>query len=232
MGSRYNVLKQIIDLWEEYENNAGQIQLKDFVEWLNLQMKGESDPDEKPAMTRSRTSPSLQSQALKNFDEPTRFMEYISRISRFNEFYTRKFFEGLPINSRLEFLFLQTVNLTGKAKKTDLINYLLVEYTTGMDIIKRLINNGLLQETLNENDKRVKLLEITKEGKEKLLLAEKRLKDERTMFLACTSMNKWKKTIPVLDEICDFHNNIYNNHNDKPYPELLNLMDSLKHLHQ
>ncbi len=232
MGSRYNVIKQIIDLWEEYESNADQIQLTDFAEWLNLQVKERSDLNEKTATSRFRSAPSLQSQALKNFDEATRFMEYISRISRFNEFYTRKFFEGLPINSRLEFLFLQTVNLTGKAKKTDLINYLLVEYTTGMDIIKRLINNGLLQEALNENDKRVKLLEITEEGKDKLLLAEKRLKDERTMFLACTSMNKWKKAMPVLEEICDFHNAIYNKHNDKPYPELLNLMDSLKHLHQ
>lgn len=232
MGNRYEVLKQIIDLWEEYEENTDQIQLKDFAEWLQMQMKERPEFTEKTTFPRFRNSPSLQSQTLRNFDEPTRFLEYISRISRFNEFYTRKFLDGLPINNRLEFLFLQTVNITGKSKKTDLINYLLVEYTTGMDTIKRLINNGLLQETLNENDKRVKLLEITEEGKEKLAIAEKRIKDERIMFLACTSMNKWKKTMPVLEEICDFHNVIYNNHNDKPYPELLNLMDSLKHLHQ
>ena len=160
------------------------------------------------------------------------FLESISRISRYHEFYIRKFLVDLPINNRLEYLFLKTVRQMHQAKKTDLINIHLVEYTTGMDTIKRLINNGFLTETSGQKDKRVKLLEITEKGLDILVLADKKVSDEKNMFLACISMNKWKKAIPVLDEIDRFHNSIYIKHNEKPYAELLNLMDSLKHLHR
>lgn len=232
MNNRYSNLKQLIDLWEEYEDNSAQANLNEFAVWLNGKVEEKPAKNEKTTFARLSNPPIPYVQTLLNFDDNTLFLEYISRIARFHEFYTRKFLEGLPINSRLEFLFLQTVNILQKAKKTDLISLLLVEYTTGMDIIKRLINNGLIVETQNENDKRVKLLELTEEGKKLLFVAEKRLKEERTMFLECISMNKWKKTMPFLQELSEFHNSIYIHHNNKPYSELLNLMDSLKHLYR
>ena len=230
MNNRYSNLKQLIDLWEEYEDHSTQVGLLEFAEWLTGKVAEKPVKSEKSTYIRFSTPPVIYDQTLRNLDDETLFLEYISRIARFHEFYTRKFLEGLPVNSRLEYQFLQTVNLLQKAKKTDLINLLLVEYTTGMDIIKRLINNGLLIETQNENDKRVKLLELTEEGKKLLSVAEKRLKEERQMFLECISMNKWKKTMPYLKELSEFHNSIYIHHNNKPYGELLNLMDSLKHL--
>ena len=52
------------------------------------------------------------------------------------------------------------------------------------------------------------------------------------MFLACISMNKWKKTLSVFEEINEFHTGIYQTHNDKTPAELMNLMDSLKHLYR
>ncbi|HLN73478.1 MAG: MarR family winged helix-turn-helix transcriptional regulator [Methylococcaceae bacterium] len=232
MNNRYSNLKQLIDLWEEYEDNSVQTSLRDFAGWLNGKVEEKPVKNEKAAYVRLSNPPALYVQTLNNFDDNTLFLEYISRIARFHEFYTRKFLEGLPINSRLEFQFLQTVHILQQAKKTDLINLLLVEYTTGMDIIKRLINNGLFVETQNENDKRVKLLELTGDGKKLLSVAEKRLKEERNMFLECISMNKWKKTMPYLQELAEFHNSIYIHHNNKPYSELLNLMDSLKHLYR
>lgn len=230
MNNRYGDLKQLIDLWEEYEDHSTQANLQEFAGWLNDKVAEKPAKNEKSIYIRVSNPPAIYAQTLQNFNDETLFLEYISRIARFHEFYTRKFLEGLLINSRLEYQFLQTVHLLQKAKKTDLISLLLVEYTTGMDIIKRLINNGLLLETQNENDKRVKMLELTNEGNTLLTLADKRIKEERLMFLECISMNKWKKTMPYLKELSEFHNSIYIHHNNKPYSELLNLMDSLKHL--
>ncbi|MBN2213699.1 MAG: MarR family transcriptional regulator [Bacteroidales bacterium] len=232
MQSRYEILKQLIDLWEEYEQDGQQSDLLGFAEWMIFKIK------EEPALNKKITGkkPVIEQTEhytyLKNLDDQTQFIEYISRIARYQEFYTRKFFSDIPINNRLEYLFLHTVNLMEKAKKTDLINIHLVEYTTGMDIIRRLINNDLLEETEHKTDKRAKLLTLTKKGEKILQLANKKMTDERNMFLTCINANKWKKALPVLEEISDFHNKIYLNHNDKPYAELLNLMDSLKHLHK
>jgi hypothetical protein len=52
------------------------------------------------------------------------------------------------------------------------------------------------------------------------------------MFFAAINENKWKKALPVIEEIDNFHNSIYSKHNNKPFTEICNLMDSLKYLYK
>jgi DNA-binding MarR family transcriptional regulator len=231
MESRYDILKQLIGMWERYESENNRISFSDFSQWLSFQVKQEPK-DADAEYSAFKTLPAGQSQYSKDLDEGSRFLEYVSRISKYHEFYIRKSLVEFPINSRLEFLFLQTVKQMGRAKKTDIIGLHLVEYSTGMDTIKRLVNNELLMEIQDDNDKRAKLLYITEQGKSILEKAEKRISEERSMFLACISSNKWRKTLSVLKEMEEFHNSIYLSYNDKPFAELLNLMDSLKHLYK
>jgi DNA-binding MarR family transcriptional regulator len=174
----------------------------------------------------------MASRYLDSLDQKTRFQEYISRIARFEEFYIRKYLIDLPLNSRLEFIFLSTVKNIENVRKTDLINMHLVEYTTGMDTIRRLIKNNLLKEQPDTQDKRAKLLMLTIEGENILKKANKQIEEARTIFVSCISPNKWKKTLATLKEIEEFHNSIYLNHYDKPYAEISNLMDSLKYLYK
>jgi DNA-binding MarR family transcriptional regulator len=233
MKNKYYIIKQLVELLESFEEED--IQQKDllgFAEWIITRIREEPSLNTGSAPRRSFTDYSQHFAYLKNFDERARFLEYISRISRFHEFYIRKYLNGFPLNSRLEYIFLYTVGMMDRAKKTDLINMHLIEYSTGMDTIRRLINNELMEEKPDESDKRVRLLELTVKGKKVLEDCNVRLKEERSMFLACISPNKWKKTLTVLEEINEFHNSIYMNHSNKPPAELSNLIDSLKHLHK
>jgi DNA-binding MarR family transcriptional regulator len=231
MENRYDILKQIIDQFEKYESENQRVTLSDFSRWLSVRVKQQPEEPE-TIITEFKALRAGKSSYSKNPDEGTRFLEYISRISKYHEFYIRKSLTDTPLNSRLEFLFLQTVNQLERAKKTDLLGLHLVEYSTCMDTIKRLVNNNLLLEVQDDNDKRVKLLKITEQGKSVLKNAEIRIVNEKMMFLACISPNKWRKTLPVLQEMDEFHNSVYLKHNNKPFAELLNLMDSLKYLHQ
>lgn len=232
MGNNYQSIKRLIDLWETYEEETSQQELLGFADWLNNKIKQNPELNIKQTKRRVINEEPDNILIINNLDEPTRFLEYISRISKLHDFYIKKFFTDISINNRLEFFFLYTVNEKKRAKKTELINTHLVDYTTGMDTIKRLVNNGLLDETNDETDKRAKQLIITDEGKRVLEIALKKVNDEVHMFLACISMNKWKKTLSVFEEINNFHSKIYQTHNDKNSAELLNLMDSLKHLHK
>lgn len=233
MKSKYNTIKRIIDLWESYEEEAVEEQnLLNFSKWMTDQINEESIENIKLEPKVEKNAISESSQYIEKLDLKTRFQEYIFKIARFEEFYIRKYLIDLPINSRLEYTFLYTVNRYEEARKTELINIHLVEYTTGMDTIRRLIKNGLLYELQDKKDKRAKLLKLTRHGEEILKKANGRIEESRNMFLACVSPNKWKKVLPVLREIEEFHTNIYINHYDKPYPELSNLMDSLKHLYK
>jgi hypothetical protein len=89
-----------------------------------------------------------------------------------------------------------------------------------------------LSELRDEKDKRAKMLVLSLEGQVILEKANKRISEVRHMFLECISPNKWKKALPVLQEIDEFHTNIYLNHYDKPFAEISNLMDSLKHIYK
>ena len=64
-------------------------------------------------------------------------------------------------------------------KRLEIINVHLVEFTTGMDIIKRLLNQGLITESLNESDKRSKLIHTTEEGKAVLNKSMRKMDAER-----------------------------------------------------
>jgi len=232
MGNKYNIIKQLIDLWETYEGEVKEEHnLLNFSEWMTKQIKEQSIVNTKITKKHEIYTHSETEAYLNKLEPKSRFQEYILRIARFEEFYIRKYLIDLPLNSRLEYLFLFTIDNLEKARKTDLINIHLVEYTTGMDTIRRLIKNKLLNELPDEQDKRAKVLSLTKEGGAILKKANKRMEEARNAFLACISSNKWKKTMPVLKEINEFHNNIYLNHYDKPFAEISNLMDSLKHLY-
>lgn len=232
MGSKYNSIKRLIELWETYEEETEKQELIHFAEWLTTKLEEKPELNIKQTKKRGKSNEPNSVTIFKQMKEPIRFLEYTSRISRFHDFYIKKFFAELPINNRLEYLFLYTVNMQKEAKKTALINTHIVDYTTGIDTIKRLINNGLLDELPDTTDKRTKLLMITENGKKVLEQSEKRFSDEIGMFLACININKWKKTLSVFEDINEFHSDIYNMHNDKTPAELMNLMDSLKHLYR
>lgn len=231
MENKYDVLKQLIDLFENFEMENGQLDVLNFAQWIVNKYHEEPELQEKISNKTTSTRYQESSVPFKNhFDDKIRFLEAVSGIARYHEFYTRKALKDMVINTRLEFLFLQSVDMLDRAKKTDLINIHHLEYTTGMDTIRRLINNGLLFEVQDETDKRIKLLIMSDLGKSVYGQAQKRINDESTMFFTAISDNKWKKILPILEEIDDFHSGVFQKHSDKPFAELSNLMDSLKHL--
>ena len=69
-------------------------------------------------------------------------------------------------------------------------------------------------------------------GKETLKRSLKKIDEEGNMFLTAISDNKWKKALPVLEEIDAFHDAIFQKHSSKTFAELSNLIESLKHLYK
>ncbi len=53
-----------------------------------------------------------------------------------------------------------------EANKKDLIHASLSEFTTGLDIIRRLVRHGIFAEKTDPTDRRAKLLNVTPKGKQ------------------------------------------------------------------
>jgi DNA-binding MarR family transcriptional regulator len=80
------------------------------------------------------------------------------------------------------YYFLHSVNERKTIRKTDLISFnLLLEPTTGIDILNRMIKAGLLDEKEDPADGRARLLSLTKQGQQLLKKAEQQV--ERTTAL-------------------------------------------------
>jgi DNA-binding MarR family transcriptional regulator len=88
-------------------------------------------------------------------------------MSAFN-MYHRAAMAQIEMPSSESFFFLNGIAYHGEIKKTDLINYLFFEYTTGMEAINKLLKNEFIKETVDSDDKRAKLLCLTEKGKELL----------------------------------------------------------------
>lgn len=101
-------------------------------------------------------------------DSAAVLLRIMGRIMSAFGFYHRSAMTQIKMPSSESFFFLNGLAHLGEVKKTDLINYLFFEYTTGMEAINKLIKNGLVKEKQDLDDKRAKLLSLTAEGKKEL----------------------------------------------------------------
>ncbi|MBB6111149.1 Winged helix DNA-binding domain-containing protein [Mucilaginibacter lappiensis] len=62
------------------------------------------------------------------------------------------------------FYYLHSLSQLGEVKKSDLINDMFAETTTGMEIINKLIREKKITERTSPDDKRAKLIKITEKG--------------------------------------------------------------------
>jgi DNA-binding MarR family transcriptional regulator len=154
------------------------------------------------------------------------FFSLISRLSRLQDFYTKKFFEGLPLNNLLEFNFLFYINKNASIRKKEIIDYHHVEYTTGIDIIKRLIKLLLVSESKDQLDKRSKRLKITSEGKRVLMEALIRINKITHVFFEILENENWMGCMKVLSALEDYHKKIFAKSNTNTSYELLNTINS------
>lgn len=86
-------------------------------------------------------------------------------LNKFAKHYSKAVMEKLPIKTSDEFGYLAHLSTHESLSKTELIHRMMDGKTTGMEIIRRLVNLGLIKETDNKNDKRSKLLELTAKGR-------------------------------------------------------------------
>src|SRR5690606_15972014 len=118
---RYAILKQVIDLYSEFESTEKQLDVLSFSQWMVKKLEEEPQRHKKTAIEIKFDDSDQSGYFMKTMNEKARFLEVVSRIARYHEFYSRKALKDLVINTRLEFLFLQTIEILERAKKTDLI---------------------------------------------------------------------------------------------------------------
>jgi len=90
--------------------------------------------------------------------------QMIVLMYKYLKFYLKKFFENTPLTSPDDFGFLAVLATQGEMQKNELINRNTMEFSSGIEIIKRLEKNDLIISSPDDSDKRAKKVQITEKG--------------------------------------------------------------------
>lgn len=147
---KYSLLQQVIKKFEEFESGKSRNDLKEFSEWLYLQNKNKSNTHKKQTVISKEAEITSRN---------------IGTLFAFANQYTEVELEQTAFSSMNEFAFVGRILEEGPLTKTELSKKHLLKLTTVVDILKRLQKKALITEKVDENDKRKKIIFVTKKGK-------------------------------------------------------------------
>lgn len=157
------ILKEILDYLENFEEmhkNYNKLTTEMFIDFL--QEKKLKNNIEKRKI--GGTSDPIIEKRGNNID--TEIAVFVTIMSRYAKVYIKKALHNSIIQTSEEFSFLIVLITFDKLTKTELINKNVMEKTSGTEVINRLINNKLIEQHNNPNDKRSRLIAITEKGKQ------------------------------------------------------------------
>jgi len=227
MANKYDHIQELIGLWQEFEKATMKPDFLSFGDWLKNNSHQENrSRDRAEKMDKESNVPDIGDE-IAALPVKQQLISLIARLARLQDFYAKKFFEGLPINSLLEFSFLFSMNKSTSLKKKEIIGLHLVEYSTGIDILNRLIRLQLVIESRDDLDKRSKRLKITSEGKRILIEALIRMNKINDLFFMEYSDEDLEKLLPSLTLLENHHKKIFGKSGSNSGFKILQLLKTI-----
>lgn len=180
----------------EGDKSAKPFKMEDFVVFLNQKYLGN--------LVSSRPSIDINAKSEEN-----NIGQLVAFMYRYAKGYIKKALEESTLLTLDDFGYLSAVWQEGDLTKTQVIEKNIHEKNTGMEIIKRLIANNLLEQYDDLQDKRSKRLKITPLGQAELFKSfEGMLKVSQIISGKLTSSEKIQ-LFYLLSKLHDFHNPIF-----------------------
>jgi DNA-binding MarR family transcriptional regulator len=177
----------LLDKWENFTDGKPGGDLYAFAHWL--------------LANRQKEQQKTGSQEQQDLPNAGLVAILITRLQRYLGMYIRPVVKELGFTKEHEYNFLYQVSKMNRPNKNDLSKENMVEFSTGRDIIKRLIHRNLVQEKTDPEDKRATLLMITPKGKKILEKSFEMLVEPFTDFLGDLSNKEQQQLIGLLSKL-------------------------------
>jgi len=217
MGN-YDLLTSLLPLISQYETDKGAgkpSSVEDFSKWMQDQM----------IMRRQMTDKRLPLKSISGVPRgeelPVSLGKLIYYMYRYARFYTKKALKDNPLNSLDEFTFMITLLNIPAITKTELINKMVYDKTTGIELINRLIKQGLITEAENPADKRSKLIHVTEMGRAVLFSSFEELNKVSQIIPGKLDAEELMTLIHLLDKLDHHHLHIWDHHRDSDLGTIL-----------
>lgn len=130
-------------------------------------------------------------------------------MGRFAKSYSKSAIYGSEFSSQEDFIYLINLKAFGTISKMDLIRKNVHEKPVGMQIINRLIKQGWVEQADSDNDKRSKVISITRKGLDALDQQMGKIRKATEIVSGDLSYNEKLELIKILNRLNEFHLKIY-----------------------
>ncbi|MGB5821779.1 MAG: winged helix DNA-binding protein [Saonia sp.] len=191
----YSLIKQLIELVGEFiDGKDEKVSLKSFAHWLVKRTDSEIEVQEYP---------------ITGHNMEAELAAHIGRMNRYANSYIKSALAHSPFVTEMDFAFTAILQKSGQIGKTELIRQMVYDKSSGMEVIKRLISNGLIAQLPNPKDRRGKLLQLTKKGKNSIEEAYSNAGKAATVVSSCLTNEEKTSLLVTFKKLDRFHQKIY-----------------------
>ena len=203
---------ELVNLWHAFEKENPKAEIQDFCKHYLI---GKNIP--------------LQQEQIFSEDNPKGKVlgGALNRLYKMSIFYSKKNLVELEFKTLEDFVYLNNLTDLGMVTKKQLIDKHATEYTTGIEIIKRLINLGLVKEKINPEDKRSTYVETTAKGKKMLEKCYPYMRQISSVLFDALNDKETQQFAYLLTKLDTFHRNLYQNHRDSSIEELQKIVKAI-----
>jgi len=189
--------------------------LADFAGYLNSKMVEENS-------SKRKIGGDEQNLELENYNNHTTDITILLVLmNRYAKSYVKKALAGKIVQTGDEFSFLITLLTFESLTKTELINKQVIEKTSGTEIIKRLLNQELISEFADPNDKRSVRVAITPKGRNEIFSILPEMSVVSSIVKGNLTDNEVSTLSYLLKKLDFYHNDIFQNKRNLSLNELI-----------
>ena len=213
MSEQIDLLKQLLKYIESYENEVGNYDIREF----SIYLKDKVLNDIPVHFDINHTN-----KEYKNYKvhPEVEFSTLLVQLYKFAKHYVKKVFQDKPWNTIDEYGFLASLLLSDSMSKNELINMHMIEISSGSEMIKRLIRNGLIYEFDDENDKRMKRVALTPTGRVQILGAFEDMFKVSQIIIGNLSESEMREALGTLNKLSIFHKHVHEEDRNTEVDEL------------
>ena len=158
------------------------------------------------------------------YDLENEIAKQVIMLGRYSKQLIRKSLENHPDLVNEDFTYLFRMMDYESLTKMQLIEKNAHEKQTGIEIIKRLVKNGLLAESPDQHDKRSTRIAVTKKGKKVFLESMQDITVVSKIMCGQLDTKEKEALLSSLKKLNTFHHTVYSNFKNENTSEILKLI--------
>jgi DNA-binding MarR family transcriptional regulator len=214
-----DILIELINMLDDFEaqqNNQQSYTLQDFLGYMNTKTLSIEFTTRKIGGDKEQHL----DQSRKETNSDTAIL--ITFMYRYAKYYIKKALLESRIQTADEFAYLITLMTFDSLTKTELINKQVMEKTSGIEVIKRLVKNGLITEYSDPSDGRSIRVAITENGRQVILSVLPAMGQVSQIVLGNLTTTETSMLSFLLNKLDHFHYEIYSERRHESLDDLYN----------